>query len=353
MNDSNNISDIKRFKGFLGKIGSGANTSKSLNREEASEALRLILQSKASPAQIGAFLIAHRIRRPEPAELAGMLDTYKNLGPKLNSKTGEKSPICFGMPFDGRNKTLPIYPLTILILLHYKQPVVIQGGQRMPVKYGITSFELFTKLGINLKGLSPRQTEEKFQETGFALIHQPDHFPLAESLITYRDEIGKRPPLATLELMWSAHQGKHLLICGFVHPPTEELILDTLRIYGEENIILVKGLEGGIDLSTNRKCIIRLVDNQNSEKINLHALRYKLEGKDNRWEDIEKWHKYALEALNNTGPLLNPMLWNAGVYLWLCGITNNITDGIKKANECIYTGSIRNTFNKLIESFEK
>ena len=71
----------ERFKRLLKKISSGEHTSRSMTREESAEALRLILMSKASPAQIGAFLMAHRIRRPEPQELAGMIDTYSKLGP--------------------------------------------------------------------------------------------------------------------------------------------------------------------------------------------------------------------------------------------------------------------------------
>ncbi len=65
-----------RFKGYLRKIGSGLKSSRGMSREESADALELILINKPSPAQIGTFLIAHRIIRPEPQELAGMIDTY-------------------------------------------------------------------------------------------------------------------------------------------------------------------------------------------------------------------------------------------------------------------------------------
>ena len=51
----------ERFKSHLRKVGSGEHTSKGLSREEAAEALDLMLHQEATPAQIGAFLIAHRI----------------------------------------------------------------------------------------------------------------------------------------------------------------------------------------------------------------------------------------------------------------------------------------------------
>ena len=100
------VSGKERFKNHLRKVGSGEHTSKGLSREEAAEALDLMLQQEATPAQIGAFLIAHRIRRPEPQELTGMLDTYRRLGPKLHSKVDQTPPVCFCMPFDGRSRTI-------------------------------------------------------------------------------------------------------------------------------------------------------------------------------------------------------------------------------------------------------
>ena len=202
---SSPASGRETFKTYLRKVGSGEHTSKGLSRKEAQHALELILDEEATPAQIGAFLIAHRIRRPEPQELTGMLDTYRTLGPVITSREGQTTPLCFGMPFDGRTRTAPIYPLTVLVLLAALQPVVLQGGDRMPIKYGVTTLELFKALGLDLSGLHLGSVEEGFKRHGFALIHQPEHFPIAESLVGYREELGKRPPVASLELLWTPH----------------------------------------------------------------------------------------------------------------------------------------------------
>ena len=224
----------ERFKQLLRKVGSGEHTSKGMTREEAADALDLMLSGEASPAQIGAFLIAHRIRRPEPQELTGMLDTYRTLGPVITSREGQTTPLCFGMPFDGRTRTAPIYPLTTLVLLACGQPVVLQGGDRMPIKYGVTAIDLFRSLGLDLGGLPLETVQDGFHQHSFALTHQPDHFPVAESLITYREELGKRPPVASLELLWTPHQGQHLLVSGFVHPPTESRAWEALKLAGEK-----------------------------------------------------------------------------------------------------------------------
>lgn len=337
----------ERFKTHLRKVGSGEHTSKGMSREEAADALQLILDQEATPAQIGAFLIAHRIRRPEPQELTGMLDTYRDRGPVLRSAPGARPPICFGMPFDGRTRTAPIYPITTLVLLACGQPVVLQGGDRMPIKYGTTAIDLFAELGLDLRGLPLNQVQEGFDRLGFALIHQPDHFPAAESLISYREELGKRPPVASLELMWTAHQGDHLLVSGFVHPPTESRAWEALRLAQETNLITVKGLEGGTDLPIGRACITAKVIGEKAERLILHPRDHGCHEADVEWIDEATWRQNALAALNNTGPLLKAAVWNAGAYLWFSGQAPTLSDGLSQAGAALGDGRALQSLDQL------
>ena len=328
----------ERFKEHLRKVGSGEHTSKGLSREEAADALELMLRQQATPAQIGAFLIAHRIRRPEPQELTGMLDTYKALGPVLRSPEHQRMPICFGMPFDGRTRTSPIYPLTSLVLVACGQPVVLQGGDRMPIKYGITALDLFRLLDLNLDGLPLSTVQDGFNNHGFALIHQPDHFRMAESLIDYREQLGKRPPVASLELLWTAHQGAHLLVSGFVHPPTESRAWEALRLAGETNLLTVKGLEGGTDLPIGRACITARVRNGVAERMILHPRDHGCHNADVEWSTESTWQSQAFDALRNRGPLSEALRWNAGAYLWIAGLSDSLDSGIDKAAAVLEEG---------------
>ncbi len=341
------LSGRERFKQHLRKIGSGEHTSKGLSRQEAADALELMLREQATPAQIGAFLIAHRIRRPEPQELTGMLDTYKALGPVLRSPEHQRMPICFGMPFDGRTRTSPIYPLTSLVLVACGQPVVLQGGDRMPIKYGITALDLFRLLDLNLDGLPLSTVQDGFNNHGFALIHQPDHFRIAESLIDYREQLGKRPPVASLELLWTAHQGAHLLVSGFVHPPTESRAWEALRLAGETNLLTVKGLEGGTDLPIGRACITARVRNGVAERMILHPRDHGCHNADVEWSTESTWQSQAFDALRNRGPLSEALRWNAGAYLWIAGLSDSLDSGIDKAAAVLEEGRALDQLDQL------
>ena len=338
-----------RFKALLRKVGSGEHTSRGLSRAEAAEALELMLTGGATDTQIGAFLIAHRIRRPEPQELAGLVDVYRERGPSLRSGAGQRRPLCVGMPYDGRTRTAPLYPLTALVLLAAGQPVLLQGGARMPVKYGVSAVELFGSLGLALEGLDLSTLESGFQTHGLALIHQPDHFPLADNLIRHRDDLGKRPPVASAELLWTAHRGDHLLVSGFVHPPTESRAWETLRLLQEKEVITVKGLEGSTDLPIGRACITaRMTNGMSAERLILHPRDHGCFGPDPEWQTLNAWTLQAREALLGQGPLAASLRWNAGTYLWLAGISASLEAGLEQATACLQNGDADAKLQELI-----
>ena len=277
-----------RFREFIGKVGSGEHTSTGLSCAEAKEAMDLILAGEVGEAQLGAFLIAHRIRRPSPQELCGMLQSYRQHGPVLTTATRA---ICFGVPYDGRSRTAPLLPLVALNLAAAGLPVILHGGDSMPVKYG----------------------------WGLAVTHQPDHFQAAEKLVPVRDAIGKRPPVASLELLWTPHRGEHLLVSGFVHPPTETRAWQALQQAGENDLLTVKGLEGSTDLPTTRAGITARVIGERQERVLLHPRDPGIGGPDQPWMGREAWREQALAALQGSGPLAEALLWNLGAYLWFAG----------------------------------
>ncbi len=326
-----------RFRELIGKVGSGEHTSTGLNREEACEAMDLMLRGQASAAQMGAFLIAHRIRRPLPIELTGMLDSYRRHGPVL--ETPGRRPLCFGVPYDGRSRTAPLLPLVAVVLASAAVPVVLHGGDPMPVKYGVTLAELFEALGIGWRGLPLETIQERLDRHGLALTHQGDHFPLAEGLVPVRDAIGKRPPVASLELLWTPHRGEHLLVSGFVHPPTESRAWEALTAAGETDVLTVKGLEGSTDLPTTRAGITARLRNGAVERILLHPRDHGITAPEVPWHDLEHWRREALAALGGEGALAEALRWNVGAYLWFAGRFDTLETALEQASALLLARS--------------
>lgn len=335
------------FRTYLQKIGSGQHTSKSLSRSEAERALIMILEQIATPAQIGAFLIAHRIKRPTAIEMTGFMDAYDRLGAKVPAIDQVSEPILvLGCPYDGRDRTMPISPLASLVVAAAGGRVLSHGGGVMPTKYGLPLIAGWQALGVDWQGLTLVQIQTLLQTTGLGFVYQPQHFPLAEALVPYRDQIGKRPPLATLELIWVPYQGNYHLCTGFVHPPTEQVIAEALALHGILSFTTVKGLEGSCDLPRDRAVVIGL----GGQRLILHGRDFGLGGSDPELVEAELAEQMQQVLIGATTELQKSVIWNSGFYLWRLGKVADVTEGLLMATKLLSQGKVWKKLSQLQEA---
>lgn len=345
------------FRDLLKKVGSGAHTHKDLTRTEAALALQLMLEQVATPAQIGAFLIAHRIKRPTPEEMAGMLDTYNKLGPKIPAVETSSPVMILSQPYDGRDRTFPLSPLTALVLAAAGIPVLQHGGDRMPTKEGTPLLTLWQCLGVDWSTLTLGQVAHCLAQTNLGFVYLPRHFPAAQGLVPYREQIGKRPPIATLELIWNPYQGQSHLVAGFVHPPTETIMRDALHLHGIQEFTTVKGLEGSCDLPRERTAIIGLARKGDNpwQRLHLHPQNYRMAGRNVPWPKNTTTAAQMMAAVlePEEQPLTTSVLWNSGFYLWQGGKANSLDEGIALSSELLCSGAVAQQLHRLQTTLEK
>lgn len=331
------------FRELLKKVGSGTHTGENLSRAEAAIATRMMLEQEATPAQIGAFAIAHRIKRPTYEELAGILDTYDQLGAKLAiNPSNQQKPVVLGTPYDGRSRTVPVTIITALILAAARVPVIMHGGDCMPTKYGIPLIEIWQKLGVDFSNFNLAQTQAIFNKTNIGFIYLAQHFPQAQDFVAYRDQIGKRPPFATAELVWCPIAGDVSLVAGFVHPPTEERFRQTFKLRGTTDFTLVKGLEGSCDLARSRTGIIAVGKPDGSfERLLLHPADYGLGGSDLTFESTQNAIAEIQTVMQgNNSQLLPAVILNGGFYLWRFGGSASLEAGFSRAEAMLNQGEV-------------
>jgi anthranilate phosphoribosyltransferase len=338
------------FRTLLRKVGSGRHTGKDLTRSEARDATIMILQQEATPAQIGAFLIAHRIKRPTSEEMAGMLDAYDLLGPQMQPIEFDLPVVILGSPYDGRSRTAPVNPLTALILATAGCPVIMHGGDRMPTKEGLPLIEIWQALGLQWAQLTLEQVREILAATLLGFVYLPKHFPLAQDIVAYRDQVGKRPPFATLELMWSPYQGKSHRVCGFVHPPTEMVMREAFAMHGVELYTTVKGSEGSCDLPRDRTAIVGL----GSDRAIFSARDYGFSSEEVPLADTDQLVANMLSVLEGKPlELRQSAIWNGGFYLYRFGLCDNIQSGIALATELLDNGKVLQKLDRIKQAIDR
>ncbi len=291
-----------------------------------------------------------------------MLDAYEELGPKLQSISSPQPVIVLGIPYDGRTRTAPVSQITALLLAAAGQPVIMHGGDRFPTKYGLPLIEIWQRLGVDWTTLALPKVQEVFEQTGVGFVYTPKLFPLTQTIWEYRDQLGKRPPLATMELIWCPYVGNVHLITGFVHPPTEAMFQTALGLRSVTKFTFIKGLEGSCDLPrdacggrSHRTAIIGLsvkVASSELELLHLVPREYGFTSKNVSLESTEELITKIEDVLKGKpGELMQTALWNGGFYLWRSGISPDIASGITKALDLFSSGAVANKLkqiNKLI-----
>ncbi|MEL6260502.1 MAG: anthranilate phosphoribosyltransferase family protein [Cyanobacteria bacterium J06626_6] len=348
-----------KFRDLLKKVGSGTHTSKSLSREEAAIATEMMLKEAATPAQIGAFMIAHRIKRPTPTELAGMLDTYDALGPRLTEIDSRHPVTVFSNPYDGKSRTAPISPLTALVMASADAPVVLHGSGRVPTKHGLPTIEVFEGLGLAWQSLKTlEQVQNVFRQTGLGFLFQPVQFPLAEALVDYREQIGKRPTLATVEIMWAPYIGPSNVVSGYVHPPTEVRTQSAFTERGTKFFTTVKGLEGSCDIARDRTAIISLNQVQagtlSTERLLLHPRDYGFNGSDPDLTSLEGLRQdYQAAIAGETSEIGRSAVWNSGFYLWRVGRVDSLEAGYEIARSHLKSGIVKDKLHQIKQAIQE
>ncbi|MGB0562608.1 MAG: anthranilate phosphoribosyltransferase family protein [Spirulinaceae cyanobacterium] len=338
------------FRELLKKVGSGPHTSKALTRSEAAQAAQLILDGTATPAQIGAFLIAHRMKRPVAAELAGFLDAFDRACPPLVALDLRSRVVVLGTPYDGRDRTAPVTPVTALILAAAGVPALMHGGDRIATKFGLPLTEIWQALSVEFRHHNRSQLRQILGQTQLSFLYTPEHFPATSIVNDYRAEIGKRPPIATVELIWTPYTGPVHLIAGFVHPPTERFMQETLALRGLQSYTLIKGLEGSGDLPRERTAIISTLypGQAEPERVKLHARDYGLEGPDLPLNSLEELVGEIQTALTGEETdYFRAAVWNGGFYLWAAGATESLESGFAEARSLLKSGAAAEALAKV------
>ena len=76
---------------LIPKIGKGQKGAKDLTWEEAKEAMHALMEQQATPGQVGAFLMAMRIKMESIAELAAFTVVARQYVAPLNYQTCPES----------------------------------------------------------------------------------------------------------------------------------------------------------------------------------------------------------------------------------------------------------------------
>lgn len=154
-----------------------------LTRDAAGWAMSEIMAGDATPAQIGAFMLALRAKGETVAELAGLVDVMLQNAVVLDTGSDALDIVGTGGDLVG---TVNISSMASVVASAAGIPVLKHGSRSASGKTG--SSEMLEMLGIRLD-LSPQQVAEVFRKVGITFFFAPVFHPAMRHVAPIRREL--------------------------------------------------------------------------------------------------------------------------------------------------------------------
>jgi anthranilate phosphoribosyltransferase len=231
------------MQALIAKVGKGEKGAKDLTYEEAKEAMRLLLEGRATPAQVGAFLLAMRIKSESVSELAAFTAVARTY----------VSPLA--IPADLAHVDIPTYagkqeswhallPAAI-VAAAAGVPVLLHGYDGVP--HRLSTSAVAARLGIPVD-LTPQLVAEQVINKGVGYLDIALYHPPVYRFLEMRKELGVRSFFQPVARMLNPGRATASMI-GMSHPPYFEKIAEAMRMLGTPRALVLRGLEGEPELS--------------------------------------------------------------------------------------------------------
>jgi anthranilate phosphoribosyltransferase len=211
-----------------------------LTRDEARRVMDTIMSGEATPAQIGGFLVALRLKGETADEIAGCAEAMRaHVLPVSPSRSDLVDTA--GTGGDGGN-TFNISTAAALDAAAAGAGVAKHGNRSVSSLSG--SADVLEELGFEL-ALSPDRIAQSIDELGFGFMFAPAHHPAMKHAGPVRRELAARTVFNVLGPLTNP-AGARAQVVGVYTPLLVPVIADVLAKLGARRAFVVHGA-GGID----------------------------------------------------------------------------------------------------------
>jgi anthranilate phosphoribosyltransferase len=235
------------MRSVIQRVATGPELSKNVERAEAREAVRAILDGAADPVQAGVLLIALRMKRETDDETLGALDAVLQTTQRVTAAVDEV--VDLADPYDGYARSLPVTPFLPAVLAACGVPAIVHGVHSMGPKFGLTPRRVLHACGAAVD-LDPPRAAQRLADAqcGWAYLDQSAFNPQLYALSELRTRIVKRQVLTTVEVLAKPVCGRRRthLVTGYVHKPYPRIYAMLARAAGFDSAMIVRGVEGGV-----------------------------------------------------------------------------------------------------------
>lgn len=227
---------------LIKEVGRGPSGARDLDGGDAEALFGAMLDGAVPPLELGAVLLAYRIKGESVAELTGFMTALGERIAHFDAPADRPWPVILPT-YNGARRLPNLTPLLALLLQRYGVPVLLHGTTVEGSDFGrIGSAAIFRELGI-APADSAAEAQQRLDSEGIAYIPIEVLAPGLATLLTLRQRIGLRSSAHTLAKLIDPFDGRGFRVVAVTHPD----YLARMREYfaaTRANALLLRGTEG-------------------------------------------------------------------------------------------------------------
>jgi len=247
------------LKAILKEIGRGKHAARDISRDDARVLFAAMLAGEVPPLQLGAALMAFRIKGESLDELAGFLEATEACYAHLQAPA-RSVPLVIPA-YNGARKLPNLTPLLAMRLAREGVPVLVHGVTHDVGR--VTTCEVFAALGIE-PAASLMEAEQQLATRRIAFIAIGTLAPALAGVLALRGELGVRGSGHTIVKMLQPFTTPAVRVVSVTHPDYRTRMRGFFTQYASGALIL-RGAEGEAVAHPRREALIDWADGKTAQ----------------------------------------------------------------------------------------
>lgn len=327
----------------LNQILHGAN----LSRSEARSIMERMMSGAATPAQIGGFLVALRMKGETVDEITGFAEAMRSHAGRV-AVSGEQLLDTCGTGGSGVHK-FNISTVSAIIAAAEAVRVAKHGNRSASGRAG--SADVLEALGVNIH-LNGEQAKCCLDNIGICFLFAQLYHPSMKYAAAPRRELGVRTVFNMLGPLTNP-AGADRQVLGIYDNSKTQVIASVLKQLGSQRALVVSSAEGLDEISISQPTTV-------SELKDGMVTTYEIAASDLGLRSYPLADMLGGDAMDNAtiirkilhgeeGPYRNVVLANAGACIYVAGKASSLQEGVHRAAQAIDSGRALAKLEQLIQ----
>lgn len=333
--------ELSDFRSLLGRLAAG----EVLTETQSERAFEIMMSGDATPSQMGAFLMALRVRGETVDEITGAARVMRAKALRVEAPSDAIDTCGTGGDASG---TFNISTAAALVVAGRGVPVAKHGNRALSSKTG--SAEVLSELGVNIDA-DMTLVQKSLRDPGIGFLMAPRHHGAMRHVAGTRVELGTRTIFNLLGPLANPAGARRQLL-GVFSRHWVEAQAHVLANLGSERAWVVHGSDGLDELTTTgtsyvaelRDGVVRTFEIEPEDAGLPRTAPENLKGGE------AAVNAAAIRRLldGEPGPFRDIVLLNSAAALIVAGKADGLREGVGLAADSIDSGKAREALSKLI-----